>query len=189
MIDLIALTDISGSMRTIREAAIKGFNAFLRDQQAVPGAARLTSIQFDTYYEVRYVGKPLDEVQPWTRNDLVPRGQTALIDAACRMIIEQSNRIIADGRTTRVIVFILTDGHENASREFSQRQLRELITSKRALGWEFIFAGANIDAEQVGRDYGISPDYTFDFQTTDEGTRRAYETISNTTRGLRGACL
>jgi hypothetical protein len=86
---LIAVVqDKSGSMEDVRAAAISGFNEFLQSQKALPGEARFSLIQFDTTYAIRYLGKPIKDVEPLTEETYKPGGGTALLDAIGRIITE-----------------------------------------------------------------------------------------------------
>ncbi len=78
--------DRSGSMESMRGDAIGGFNTFLKDQQAAPGIASLTLVQFDDRYEKPYEFAPLPSVEPLTEKTFVPRGSTALLDAVGQAI-------------------------------------------------------------------------------------------------------
>lgn len=148
--EIAYILDRSGSMDTLREAAVSAFNEFLGAQRAVPGTARLTLVLFDNVYEVPVDGVPLPEVTELVAKDFVPRGSTALLDAIGRTVLKLDAAI--EGRPEqlrpgKVVVAIFTDGQENASREFDDRQVGDLIRKYREeRGWEFIFLAANQDA-------------------------------------------
>ena len=76
--EIIAITDRSGSMASIMNDVIGGYNTFLKEQKEQPGEARMTYTQFDSEYEVVYSGKPLSDAPPLTHATFVPRGSTAL---------------------------------------------------------------------------------------------------------------
>jgi hypothetical protein len=84
-----------------------------------------------------------------------------------------------------VIVCILTDGGENASREFTQPKVKEMIQHAEAHGWSFVFLAANQDAFATGAMYGINAANTFAFQANAAGTQAAYTSMSTATRSLR----
>ena len=58
------ILDRSGSMESIRDDTIGGFNTFMESQRSEPGTATLTLVQFDTQdpYEVIHRFKPIQEV-------------------------------------------------------------------------------------------------------------------------------
>ena len=120
--EIICVIDRSGSMHSIREDAIGGFNVFLEDQKAVPGEAFLTLVQFDHEYVVTIEAMDIKEVSHLTHKTYEPRGSTALLDAIGKSIA--STKKLIDGlsenaRPKEVIFVIITDGGENASKKYS----------------------------------------------------------------------
>ena len=122
---IVVILDRTGSMDSIRDDTIGGFNAFLSQQKAEPSFATLTLVQFDSQdsYEIVHRFKALDKVPDLTRETFVPRASTPLLDAIGRGIndLESSLANLAeDHRPSRVVMVIITDGAENASREFNK---------------------------------------------------------------------
>lgn len=145
--DITLVVDRSGSMAGVREDAEGGVNTFIGQQAQEPGDALLTLVQFDTEYQFLHKGVPIENV---SRYDLVPRGMTALLDAVGRAINETGERLAKLAESDRpglVIFVVMTDGHENASKEFDQSQIKQLIERRQSdSGWQFTFLGANQDA-------------------------------------------
>ena len=74
---------------------------------------------------------------------------------------------------------IITDGEENASREYSADKVKAQIErQKTKYGWEFIFLGANIDAVQTAGRFGIAPDRAVDYLADSEGTSLNFSVMS-----------
>ena len=154
---ITVILDRSGSMESIRDATIAGFNAFLEAQRSVPGKATLSLVQFDSQdaYEVVHRFRSIQEVPDLTRDTFVPRDGTPLLDALGRGIndLEQRLSALADvDRPARAIIAIITDGAENASREFTKAMIVDRIAAKRKDGWQFVFLSADLEAinEAVG---------------------------------------
>ncbi len=154
--DITLVLDRSGSMQAIREDAQGGVNAFVADQAGEPGEARLTLVQFDTEYEFVHRGVPVEEVPPF---ELVPRGATALLDAVGRAVNETGARLAAMPEADRpglVIFVIVTDGLENASREFGLEEVKRMIEHQQSVySWQFTFLAANQDAFATGARMGL----------------------------------
>lgn len=157
------ILDRTGSMQPIREDVVGGLNAFLAEQQAAPESASFTLVQFDSQdpFEVLHANVDLAGVPPLRMDQYVPRATTPLHDAIGRGILELEvslARLPKDERPQRVIFVIVTDGAENASREFNRARVTALIEAKKGLGWDFVFLSADLDAfEDAGRlgvDYG-----------------------------------
>lgn len=181
--EIICIIDRSGSMESIRSDAIGGFNRFLKDQQMLPDNAQLTMVLFDDQYELIHNGIDIQKVQPLTNQTFVPRGMTALLDAIGRTINEVSARVSdqpLERHPEKVIVSILTDGQENASREFDLKTIKEMITKyTQNLHWDFIYLAANQDAFAESRQMGISAENTVMYSSDKNGIDTSYDMISN----------
>lgn len=183
--------DRSGSMESMRDDAIGGFNTFLKDQQAVPGTATLTLVQFDDRYEKQVDAAPLAGVKPLDATTFVPRGSTALLDAIGRTINETGARLATmpeAERPEKVLFVTLTDGMENASRVFSRSQIFDKITHQRDVyDWEFVFLAANQDAIEAGAAMGFAADASATYAGSGKGQRQAMQAVSQATAKYRSA--
>ena len=154
---LYFLLDRSGSMQSIRTDTTGGFDAFIEEQRSLPGRCRVTLAQFDDSYEEVYADRDLADVPPL---DLVPRGSTALLDALGRLITVAGERLAGLAEADRpgsVIVGVMTDGMENASREWTHPRIKELIEQQtRDYGWQLLYLGADQDAIEEGAKMGFA---------------------------------
>ncbi|HET7398551.1 MAG TPA: vWA domain-containing protein [Intrasporangium sp.] len=150
------LLDRSGSMESIRSDTEGGFDAFIAEQRHQPGECRVTLAQFDDEYSEVYRDVLVADVPPLR---LQPRGTTALLDSIGRLVTDAGCRLAAlpeEQRPGSVILGIMTDGHENASREFTHAQVKAMIeTQTRSYGWQFLYLGADQDAIEVGGRLGV----------------------------------
>jgi hypothetical protein len=154
---LYFLLDRSGSMQSIKDDTEGGFDAFIGEQRTQPGRCLVTLAQFDDQYEEVYRDVAVADVAPL---HLQPRGSTALLDSIGRLVGEAGARLAAlpeDQRPGVVIVGIMTDGHENASRELNHPQVKAMIDRQtKDYGWQFLYMGADQDAIEVGSSIGVS---------------------------------
>ncbi|HSH40076.1 MAG TPA: vWA domain-containing protein [Chthoniobacterales bacterium] len=186
--EIVFTLDRSGSMASCRDATIEGFNRFLREQQAVPGRAKLTLVLFNNIVIAPFESIPVEETLPLTRRSYLPSGPTALLDAIGSTIAALRARVKRLGpinRPPRVIVAILTDGHENASREYRWADVSAQIDERQRAGWTFLFLGANQDAIATAARMNISAEHAANYVATPEGTRDAAATLSRTSSILR----
>ncbi len=171
---IAALLDRSGSMSTSVDATEDGWRELISEQRANPGQCQVTLAQFDHEYEVLYPPTEIVAVPEFT---LVPRGRTALLDAAGRFITEVGQHLSAlpeEQRPGQVICLIMTDGMENASHQWTWQAIKALITQQREVyDWEFIFLGADIDSIEVASRMGMDPRYAMDFDKRNYGLQRA----------------
>jgi len=148
--DITLILDRSGSMHGVETDTIGGVNAFLDEQRKVDGKCNITTVLFDDRYEFLYQALDLKEVPELTSEQYFVRGGTALFDALGRAISEAGARfrdLRESDKPGRVLFVILTDGFENASKEFPQAKIAEMIKlQEETYDWDFIFLGADFDA-------------------------------------------
>lgn len=163
--EIVCIIDRSGSMASITNDAIGGFNTFLAEQKKLPGEARLTLVLFDHEYLVPVDNQPLDKVEELTASTYVPRGSTALMDAIGRAITTVGERLAKTEEAQRpgqVVVVILTDGFENASQEYTRTRVAEMIQHQQEkYNWRFVYLGVNVDAFKEASSLNIAPTTTF----------------------------
>lgn len=146
----------------------------------------MTLAQFDTAYEVVYTNIPLNDIPAL---NLQPRSSTALLDAMGKLITEVSADISAlpeDERPGTVIVAIMTDGKENASRDWTRpaiKALVELHTNQH--DWQFLYMGADQDAVEVGTRLGVKPEQSLTYSRGK--SRQAMAAASANVRNYRTA--
>jgi hypothetical protein len=185
---LVFLLDRSGSMQSIKSDVIGGFDAFLAEQRAGEGLCTVTLAQFDHEYEVVYRGIALGQVPPLA---LWPRGRTALLDSMGKLITDTAAEIKAlaeDDKPGTVIVAIMTDGMENASREWRRPDIKALVEQQtNDNGWEFLYMGTDQDAVEVGKGLGVKDGQAITYARGK--SREAMLAASGNVRGYRNAKL
>lgn len=189
---LTIILDRSGSMESIRDDVIGGFNAFVREQQATQGLATLSLIQFDSQepYEVIHSFKLVQAVPALTRETFAPRSSTPLLDAMGRGIKDLEAQLVsmqAQNRPEHVVMVFITDGMENCSRQFTAERVRAMIAEKQELaGWKFVYLSADIDAvDQAVRDYGVAGGHAMAFDKTAQGSAHAFQSVAQNVQRLR----
>jgi uncharacterized protein YegL len=148
--EIAFILDRSGSMAALADEAIGAFNSFLNVQKEQPGERRFTLAIFDHEYGLEHDGKNVQEVPELNRGTYTPRGTTALLDAIGRTldhIGQKLSKTPEEDRPAKVIVAILTDGLDNASRDYSKAKVDEMIQHQRdRYAWNFQFLAASQDA-------------------------------------------
>jgi hypothetical protein len=170
--------DKSGSMEIIREATVAGFNQFLADQQGEGGSAAMTLTLFDTRFKTLVTALPVAEVRPLDRRSYIPGGNTALYDAIGHTL-RLTDRYVEEHKPDQVLFVIMTDGQENASREFSQHQIMQLVEHRQLTAdYEFIYLGANQDSYRVGASMGLADGRTLDYAASPAAAQATMERLS-----------
>ncbi len=176
---IAALLDRSGSMQTIAGDTRGGFDAYIAGLAGQPGETRVTLAQFDDRYELVYADRPLGEVPPLV---LEPRNRTALLDAIGRFVTEVGAGLAAlpeDNRPGAVTVVVMTDGCENASREWTVEAVRALIAQQeQTYSWDFVFMGANMDAVEVGTHLGFAPGKSLTYDAAPDAVAGAWSAMT-----------
>ena len=187
--ELAFILDRSGSMCGLEADTIGGYNAMLEKQKKEAGEAIVTTVLFDDQYELLHDRIDLRGIAPITDRDYYVRGSTALLDAIGKTIQKIANiqkRTAPEFRADRVLFVITTDGHENASREYSYSKVKALLErQKKQYDWEFLFLGANIDAIATAQRFGIEADRAVDYHADGEGTQLNYQVLSETVSCVR----
>ena len=190
MTELVFILDRSGSMGGLESDTIGGFNSLLEKQKKQEGECFVTTILFDHEIVTLHDRLPLEKIAPLTEKDYEVRGCTALIDAIGTTVkhIESIHRYLrAEDVPEHVMFVIMTDGMENASKEYSADKVRAMIDAHKEKGWEFLFIGANIDAVQTAGSFGIAPDRAVNYHADKKGTNVVYEAVAKTVSCFRRA--
>ncbi len=158
--------DETGSMMSIKDDTIGGFNQFLAEMKK-PGPegtpdilTRFTLVKFDSNHQtVVHKGVAISQVPDLTPETYSPGASTPLIEACVKAIRATEKAISGEGESEqRVQIVIQTDGQENASgAEYTNEVLNKLIKEKTEAGWLFIFLGAGQDAFAQAAKFGIAP--------------------------------
>src|SRR5215468_82268 len=171
------LLDETGSMESIKDDTIGGFNSYLDSLKAEAAPIDFTLIKFDSRrIEKVCVAVPVSQVAELTMESYQPGASTPLIDAAYKTIkaVEKS----LNGRSPKVVICIQTDGHENASTEHTWDELNALIKEKSAAGWQFNFLGTGIDAYDTGSRMGVAAMATMASGRTPQQVRASYASLA-----------
>jgi len=185
--------DRSGSMSSMKNDVIGGFNNFIKEQKKVEGEATMTLAQFDTEYDLLQDFKVLGEVPDLTDAIFQPRGSTALLDAMGKTLTDVRGKVKGmneEERPEKVIFVFITDGEENASHTYSKDRVFKMIEdlkNEEDINWEFVFIGANQDAIHEGSNLGIRASASLTYDASSLGATRAFSSLSKGMTSYRTA--
>ncbi len=181
--ELVFILDCSGSMSGLEADTIGGFNGMIRKQKDEEGEALVSTVLFNTRTRVLHDRVRLEAVPPMTPKNYTVGGCTALLDALGSAIhhIRNVHKYAREEDVPEHTLFVITtDGMENASRDFTSEEVKQLIQKmKEEQNWEFLFLAANIDAVETARRYGIPEDRAVTYRSDAEGTDVIYSAISD----------
>lgn len=183
---ITVVLDRTGSMSVIKNEIIGGYNSFLSEQRKVPDT-RITLIQFDSQdaHEVVYRNVAVADAGELNESNYIPRALTPLFDAV-GYAINETTPIIENSDIDKVIFVIITDGQENASREWTAEKVRELIDTRKRDGWEFVFLGADLDSFAQAHAIGIPMANAMAYDADRDGTQSAFRDMSHNTMAYAG---
>ena len=180
--ELVFILDKSGSMSGLESDTIGGFNSFIKKQKQAEGDCFVSTVLFSDKSKVLHDRVSLDKIEPLGEKDYIPMGCTALYDAlgnAIKHIANIHKYARKSDAPQKTIFVVITDGYENASRVFTHAHLKALIEKeKEEYGWEFLFIGANIDAEATAVNIGISRERAVNYCADSVGTGVVFESLA-----------
>ena len=168
----LIILDESGSMMSIKPQAISGLNETLQTikdaQEKYENQSHyVTLVSFNTKrIKTIYDCCPVHRIYELDDDDYQPSACTPLYDAM-GISLTKLKSVVMDN--DNVLVTIITDGYENASREYSGKAIAQLVEKLKTKGWIFAYIGANQDVEKVASSMGIRHSLCFD--ANPEGTR------------------
>lgn len=178
---IIFVLDDSASMQSCRAATISGYNEYLQTQKkdakdtGIPTFVSLYKFNGSSV-ETVFSRVSVEEVKDLDEKSYNPQGMTNLYDAIGGVMMQINNQLAAKKKVDRdsIIITILTDGHENASRVFSNYVIKQMVEKAEGKNWGFMFLGANIDAFAAGSSLGFGVNNTIQYDTASmENTMRS----------------
>ena len=162
---IIFVIDESGSMQGTESDVIGGFNNFIEKQKTEhQGKISVSLYKFNSSWSRVLNDLPIEEIRPLTNGDYTPGGLTALYDTIGNAITDIENQTSYTKReykASMVMMVVITDGQENASREYDSRKIKQMIQElEQSENWQFIYLGADLenfaDADTLGLRHKIS---------------------------------
>ncbi len=168
--EMICILDQSGSMYGKEEDTIRNYNDMLKKQKQQDGEAYITTALFSDQCHILYRHMPIRQAEALTHMEYYAYGNTALFDAIGTVF-----EGVKPEKNEKVLVFIITDGMENASTKYDQKKIRNFIQEKQRRGWEILFFGTEMRILDLARETGIKKEHTMYYSKDFEGIRTGYE--------------
>jgi len=187
--ELVFILDMSGSMSDLVSDTIGGFNSMIQKQKKEEGECLVSVVLFNQDQNVLFDRVKIEEISEMTDKHYCPSGTTALIDALGRAIHHIGNvhkYARQEDRPDHTVFIITTDGMENSSRFYQADRVRSMVErQKNKYSWEFLFLGANIDAVETTRRYGIDVNKSVRYHNDAKGVAMNYRVMERAIRMVR----
>jgi len=174
---LMLIVDRSGSMSSIRDDMVGGLTTLVEEQKKQPGLLTISMVSFDNQVELQHQMATPDAVSI----QLEPRGGTALYDAmgfGLNTLQADIDALPDHAKPETVQVVVVTDGHENASAEYTGKTVKRLVEEKTKDNWDIVFLGANQDAVMKAAELGIERDRSMTYGANRGGVTNATESLN-----------
>jgi uncharacterized protein YegL len=182
---LMLVIDRSGSMASIKDDMVGGLTSLLDEQKAEPGLLTVSMVTFDDAVELVHSMASPEAVGI----ELKPRGSTALYDAlgfALNNLQSSIDALPDPVKPGNVQVIVVTDGEENASREYSGPSLKALVAEKlEKINWDIVFLGANQDAVMKAAEIGIKQGSAMTYGAGPRGVKEATDSLKRYVKDKR----
>ena len=188
--EVVFILDESGSMYPLKDDTIGGFNSMLEKQRKIDGEVYVSTVLFSDRSKVIHDRIGIKEISDMKNEDYEPSGCTALLDAlgdAIKHISTIHKYARKEDVPDNTLFIIITDGMENASHRYNDKDVKKMIEEKKKKGWEFIFLAANIDAIETASTYGINKDMAAQYVNDSDGVTANFDALSDATANVR-AC-
>lgn len=176
-LDVVFILDKSGSMGGSEEHTISSYNEYLEKNKNNTYKTNITTCLFSDQFSYLYKSTDIKKTKKITKREYYVEGCTALYDA-----IGSTINYIDSIDTDKVMFVIITDGYENASKEFNNKQIKRMI--KKHDKWEFIFIGADIDSYAVGDSIGIDKSRIANYKKDRKGTSMLFDAVGSVSKSM-----
>ena len=197
---IVALLDASGSMSTLLDSYIEGYNSYIASQKSEAPDDKLTLIFFDSTgwgrnltvrLRTAYENKALKDIEPLNRSTYTVDGGTPLYDALGSTIDSVGKELAAlpeHERPSRVLIVTQTDGEENASLTYTKEMVKRRIEhQKTKYNWEFLFLSADEKALEDAKEMGVSHDMALAYESNAASTKQVFMNASGATTRYRAS--
>jgi Mg-chelatase subunit ChlD len=180
----LIILDESGSMNSIKKTIINGFNELINsikniEEEFLEQEHFISLISFNSKKNnVIHFTEPISKIITINDNNYNPESYTPLFDAMGLSILKLKH-YLKDKDNYSVLVTILTDGEENASKEFSLIEIKRIIEELKTENWTFTYIGTDHDIDKTAKDLSITN--SMFFENNDAGIKKMFE-IETTSR-------
>jgi len=149
------ILDETGSMCSLVNTTVGGFNDFLKEQQAQTGQCLMTLTKFhSSRVRTPYTDLEVQMAPKLSAETFQPDGGTNLRDTIISRIDAAQDRLGALAGEANVVMIVMTDGEDTCSR-YTERDVAARLKERMDHGWTFVFLAAYERALPVAEALGF----------------------------------
>lgn len=180
------ILDQTGSMCSCHNETVLSFNDFLKEQKSQTGKCLLTLTKFDSYKNITpYTDLDIQIVPEMFSDWFIPGGTTNLRDTIGERIDALEKRLENWTQKPKVLIVVMTDGGDNASRAYTETQISSKLKIKNTDGWTFVYLGIDQNALDIGSRLGFRAENIKSFARSD--LTQSMAQLSRATTAFRAA--
>ena len=186
--EIVAIIDRSGSMFGKENDTIGGINTTIQElkDNKKDDIIKFSLKFFDNKEELKFRSVNIEEIELLQVSDLQPRGQTALYDAMGNTIFFfMEKKLIEPKSFQSCIIYVATDGFENASHIYNCETIKNLISNAKEYNIELLYLGANQDAILEAQKFGLDSSHALNYSETKNNVKEAYRSLANASTRYR----
>lgn len=181
--------DESGSMTSVKKETLSGLNEYIQELKKKEDGINTTFslITFSGTVNCRIIAKPIEEINELTNKDYIPSGTTAMYDGVGIAIGTLKSETVAD-EYTDYLLLVISDGEENASKEFTSEKIAYMIKEcQDTKRWTITYMGANQDLSIVKETLNLHDNNITLYNSSNTGTSDVVRRMSDNTIRYRSA--
>ena len=187
--EVVAIIDRSGSMSGKEADTIGGINSTIDELKSnkMNEIIKFSVKFFDDQEYIKIRSLDIENVRPLNVKDLIPRGQTALLDAmGCTISFFIDKKKSNPNSYNSCIIYVATDGYENCSKKFTNQSIKNLIEEAKNYSIEILYLGANQDAILEASKFGLDASQAMNYSENSETVESAYRSAARAAKRFRG---
>jgi len=188
--EIVGLLDRSGSMHGKEADTVGGINAMFNEVKSAKkeeDTVRVSLKLFDDKEDLKWRSVDINEITDFSESEFIPRGTTALLDALGFTLSYFMEKKLLDPRAyDSCVIYVATDGLENASKEFTRNKIKKLIqTAQETYNITILYLGANQDAILEASNIGIGMDHAINYSENTQSTQAVYRSAARVASDAR----
>lgn len=176
-INVVFILDRSGSMNSLKEDAVGGYNNLIEELKKLDDNIFVTTVLFNNEKDIIQDRISIKDIKGMDVEDYCPSGSTALLDAIGSTIDYFLDIYEKEGNPKKTLFYITTDGMENSSVEYTYKMISRMIKNLEKDTFKFHFIASGINEQEVGLKMGMNLKNITKVEASSIGQKKMYSTM------------